>query len=155
MKKITSFLCRMPGIFLITLIILGVTIFRHWDHLDERWWLPVFMAIVMTLVSNFYLFFIQGEKTGYFIKGSKWIPVVFIGTETVLAISWIISSAQKSVIDFPDDHAVQAVLMESFAGVLIWAWFALFWNVISTRHEKIFKTIPPSVIKKRNKLLSE
>lgn len=154
MKKLISFLCRMPGIFIITIIALVVSLLIHWQQIDDRWWLPTVMAIVMTFYCNFYLFFIQGEKTGSYIKGSKWLPIILIGIMTLVCIGGLISIKQETKIEFPGDHAVQSIMWESMACVLLWAWFALFWNMnLSASNSPVFKSIPPNTVRKANKLI--
>lgn len=133
MKNTISFLCRFPGIFLITLIGLTVFCFIHWENLDGRQWLPIIMSLFLTFVANLYLFFIQGEKLGQTVKGSKWIPIILIGLLTVVCILGLISFQKTDPNEFPGDYAVQAVLWKSTALTLGWAWFSLFWNISTSR----------------------
>ncbi len=153
MKKLIFFLCRMPGIFLVTLPILGTSLFVHRHELDERWWISILMALMITLVANIYLFFIHGEKIGETTKGSKWVGIILIGTLTVLGFSALISLKSQTVIEFPSDHAIQSVTVESMCSILLWAWFALFWNMNVSSYSPVYEEIEQPKIKRTDRLL--
>lgn len=145
----------MPGIFLVTLPILGTSLFVHWGELDNRFWLPIMLSLMMTIAANFYLFFIQGEKTGDTVKGSKWIGIIAIGVLTIINICHLILLKTQPDTEFPAMYAVQSVISESMFGVLVWAWFALFWNMNVNSYSPIYKEIEQPQIKRSDRLLDE
>lgn len=140
----------MPGIFLVSLLILGSSMYFHKDNLDERYWLPIFLTVGVTIASWLYFLFLQVTNNIPFIKGANWVPIILIGTLTVLSIMNALSLRLKVDVKSPEDYALKCTVMESISGVLLWAWFTLFWN---TRYSTQLLTIPPSFVRKTNNLL--
>ncbi len=154
MKKVISFFCRMPGIYLVTAFVLTGSIWSHWDHLDERMYLTIIMSIATTFFANLYLLFIQGNGTE-FTKGARWAGIMLIGLLTVVCIALNVSLKTNPMNEFPGDYAALSTLAESFAGILAWGWFSLFWNMYVYTYLPNFKAIPPNVTRERNHLLPE
>ncbi len=112
-----------------------------------------FIIIVFKLEEFRYLFFIQAKKTGHFIKGSKWWAIFLMGILTIASIANIISLKSETFIEFPDDHAVYIAFAESMGGILLWAWFALFWNLDYIPYKNVPKGPSYKEIKKNRMLL--
>jgi hypothetical protein len=155
MKKLIFFLCRMPGIFLVTVPIVGTSLLMHRNELDDRFWLPIMFSLMMTVAANFYLFFVQGEKTGDTVKGSKWVGIIVIGVLTIINVCHLILLKAQPDTEFPAMYAVQSVISESMFGVLVWAWFALLWNMNVSSYSPVYEAIEQTQIKRSDRLLDE
>ncbi len=145
----------MPGIFLVTVPIVGTSLLMHRNELDDRFWLPIMFSLMMTVAANFYLFFVQGEKTGDTVKGSKWVGIIVIGVLTIINVCHLILLKAQPDTEFPAMYAVQSVISESMFGVLVWAWFALLWNMNVSSYSPVYEAIEQTQIKRSDRLLDE
>ncbi len=155
MKKlisIISFLCRLPGTFIVTAIILAIAGYCNKAHLDSRWVIFSILTMFVTFPSNLYLYFVQGEKNGQFVKGAKWIGVLLVALLTVMMGSALYFKIAEGSRGFPGDDAIQYFFMWSMAGVLAWAWFSLVWNSFVSTHYKIQRLLTPPRVDEKHRI---
>jgi thiamine transporter ThiT len=124
MKKLISFLCKTPGIFLVTITVVGISMYLQRENLDERWWIIVFLNVVITVIS----------VTGFSsllstdVSNLKAIPIILMSLLTGLSITITALLWSKPDITVQKDYALQRSTFDAMTGILLWAWFALFWN---------------------------
>lgn len=158
MKKVVDFLCRFPGILIVSIVILCSIMLRYREHLDERRYMLIFFMFAITFVANVYLFFIQGEKLGWHIKGAKWIGISFAALMLGLAIPAWIGLTNIKTPKFPGDHYLQKGLLELLIGITLWGVFTLLWNMNMfsiIREQRKLRQRKSTPIQEYKKLLDE
>lgn len=129
MKSTISFLCRFPGVFIVSLLAGLYAIITNWHQLDARWGLPLVSAIVSTAIFNYYIF---SGVTGLIRKLNSpglWFSMIMILAITILMIlaNFQFPKEMKSL--DPTDYAVQYASVQTVMLILVWAWFTLIWNM--------------------------
>ena len=138
--SVMYFLTRLPGTFLVTLVVVLTALCVNRENIDDRWWLPCMFGFVMTFAGNIYLMFVQLSTLGMATKVGKYIGLIVIGVMSVF-LGILIYEKSGKISEFPGDDAVQWAFVQSMAGVLGWAWFSLFWNMTAFRYLKPVKAI--------------
>lgn len=141
MKKHIAFLCRFPGTFIVTFIIVAILFYFHKNNLDERWWLVVLLSVMTTLVCNLYLFLVQAEKQKEVQKFWKWVGFFVVLLLTGLNVLSLIALKLGNNNHSVHDNALANFLLESMSGVLLWGWFSLFFNMNMIITEPILNQI--------------
>jgi uncharacterized membrane protein len=131
MKNVISYLCRIPGIFIITSVVIFIATYLNWDKFDERWWMHIAAGIVVTVIANLYLFFIS---EGVPDTNLRWVSLLLMIAMTIMSVGLAISLTNVPSTLPATDVAIQTALAETLSGILIWAWFTMFWNKYTVRY---------------------
>ncbi len=136
--SVLTFLCKMPGIFLVTLFGLALSLGINYDRLDASWWFPVLVAIAFTFVINFYL--MSTDEDIATNKILAWIPlrIIFNGFSTVMLIYFFFEDLRLNW-GRSEDYSITATITSCLVTVL-WGWFALWWNVCVLPYNEVSKT---------------